>query len=127
MISPKVPKDAASTGLRVLLVEDESVIAMVMEDLLVQFGHKVIGPVGRVNKAVEMAQHEALDVAILDVNLNGQEVYPVAAALSARGIPFIFTTGYGEDKLPPRYRNRPILNKPFQWRDLRDVLAKIGR
>jgi CheY-like chemotaxis protein len=111
-------------GLRILLVEDESVIAMLLEDMLTQFGHEVVGPAARVGKAVEMAQHETLDFAILDVNVNGEEVYPVAAALAARGIPFVFATGYGKEGLRAPYSDRPALTKPFQWPDLSAVLAQ---
>jgi CheY-like chemotaxis protein len=115
------------TGLRVLLVEDESIIAMLLEDVLQQLGHQVVGPAARVSKAMELAEHEALDVAILDVNLNGQKVYPVAAVLAARGIPFVFASGYGRDSLPAPYGDRPTLIKPFQWRDLEMVLAQVQR
>jgi DNA-binding response OmpR family regulator len=113
-------------GLRILLVEDESVIAMLLEDILIQSGHEVVGPVARVDRAVEMARRETLDVAILDVNLNGQEVYPVAAVLAARGIPFVFATGYGKGRLRTPYQDRPTLTKPFQWGDVSALLDEIG-
>jgi CheY-like chemotaxis protein len=110
-------------GLRVLLVEDENLVAVLLEDMLAELGHSVVGPVARLKKALEMAQHEAIDLAILDVNINGEHAYPVAEALSARGIPFVFSTGYGESGLPPRYRGHPTLQKPFQQRDLERLLA----
>lgn len=111
--------------LRVLLVEDEIVIAVMLEDMLAELGHKVIGPVARLDKAVAMAQQEAVDVAILDVNLRGKEVYPVADALAARRIPFIFCTGYGKAGLHARYDGRPALQKPFQRHSLRELLAQV--
>lgn len=112
-------------GLRILVVEDESVIAMLLEDILTQFGHQVVGPVARLGKAVELAHHEALDMAILDVNLNGQEVYPVAEALAKREIPFVFASGYGKSSLRTPFGDRPVLTKPFQWRDLSMILARV--
>ena len=79
--------------------------------------------VPRVNEALAAAQREEFDLAILDVHLNGQAVFPVADALIERGIPFVFATGYGERGLPEQYRNRPILQKPFA----KDDLEKIAR
>jgi CheY-like chemotaxis protein len=112
------------SGLRVLLVEDEIMVALLLEDMLAELGHAVIGPVASLGKAVEMAQSEALDVAILDVNLSGKEVYPVADTLAARGVPFIFATGYGNGGLRAAYRHLPTLSKPFLRRDLLRVLAE---
>jgi CheY-like chemotaxis protein len=111
-------------GLRVLLVEDETVIAIMLEEMLAEFGHEVVGTVARLDKAMELARREAFDVAILDVNLNGKEVYPVAETLAARGIPFVFATGYGSGGLRADYRQRPTLPKPFLRSDLRQVLAE---
>jgi hypothetical protein len=74
-----------------------------------------------------MAQREPLDIAILDVNLNGQEVYLVAAALATRGIPFVFATGYGKHSLRPPYDDRPMLPKPFRRGDVYAALAEVRR
>jgi CheY-like chemotaxis protein len=112
-------------GLRVLLVEDEVMVALLFEEMLSEFGREVVGPVAHLGKAAEMAQREALDVAILDVNINGKEVYPVAEALAARGIPFIFATGYGKGGLRAPYGDRPTLQKPFLRRDLHALLAEL--
>lgn len=120
---PDKKPDRSALGLRVLLVEDEIVIAILLEDMLAELGHTVIGPVARIDKAVEMAQGETLDLAILDVNLDGKEIYPVAEVLDARGIPFLFSTGYGNGGLRALYRNRPILSKPFRRCDLLQALA----
>jgi DNA-binding response OmpR family regulator len=125
-MSPDAPSGSAPRGLRILLVEDEGVIAMLLEDILTQSGHEVVGPVARMDGAMAMAQRETLDAAILDVNLNGQEVYPVAAVLAARGIPFVFATGYDKGRLRAPYQDRPTLTKPFQWRDVSAALDKIG-
>jgi CheY-like chemotaxis protein len=122
MSSSALPR-LVGARLRVLLVEDEILVAMLLEDMLAELGHTIIGPVARLDKAVEMARSEALDLAILDVNLNGKEAYPVAEALDARGIPLVFATGYGTGGLRVLYRNRPTLSKPFLRRDLVQALA----
>ena len=111
--------------LRVLLVEDENLVALLLEDMLAELGHSVVGPVARLKKALEMAQREPIDVAILDVNINGEHAYPIADALAARKIPFVFSTGYGKGNLPPQYRDRPTLGKPFQQHDLQQLLAAL--
>lgn len=121
--SAREQPDRRASRLRVLLVEDEIMVAVLLEQMLGEFGYEVVGPVARLAKAVEMAQRERLDLAILDVNLNGKEVYPVAEALAARDIPFIFSTGYGNGGLRARYRDRPTLPKPFLRGDLLHVLA----
>lgn len=100
-------------------------VAMLLEDILAELGYEIVGPVAWVDKAVAMARGDALDAAILDVNLNGQEVYPVAEALAARGIPFVFATGYGHGGLRPPYGDRPTLPKPFRLRDVQAVLARL--
>src|SRR5437588_2254235 len=105
-------------GLRVLLVEDEIMVALLLEDMLAELGHEVVGPVARLDEALEMAQGQALDIALLDVNLNGKEIYPVVEALAARDIPFVFVTGYGKGALRAPYRHRPTLQKPFRRDDL---------
>ncbi len=79
-------------GLRVLLVEDEGLVALLIEEMLADLGHEVIGPFARLNKAMEAAQREQFDIAILDVNLDGEDTYDMADALAARNIPFIFST-----------------------------------
>ena len=114
-----------TSGLRVLLVEDENLVALLLEDMLAELGHTVIGPVARLNKALEMAQQEAFDVAILDININGGDTYPVADALASRDIPFVFSTGYGKNSLRPPYNDCPTLQKPFRQDDLKELFAKL--
>jgi CheY-like chemotaxis protein len=113
------------SGLRVLLVEDENLIALLLEDMLADLGHTVIGPVGRLEKALEISQREEFDVAILDVNINGGDTYPIAEALAARDIPFVFSTGYGKNSLRAPYHNRPTLQKPFQMDDLKKLFVEV--
>jgi CheY-like chemotaxis protein len=98
-----------------------------MEDMLAELGHAVVGPVARLTKALEIARHEPIDAAILDVNINGEEAYPIAEALAARGIPFFFSTGYGRGSLPAAYRDRPFLQKPFRQQDLERLFTEAFR
>ena len=123
-MSGLITPDAASSR-RVLVVEDEMLIGMLLEDMLTDMGHTVVAIVPRVNEALAAAQREEFDLAILDVHLNGQAVFPVADALIERGIPFVFATGYGERGLPEQYRKRPILQKPFAKDDLEMILAAL--
>src|SRR5262245_61102921 len=116
----------AAPSRRVLVVEDEMLIGMLLKDMLVDMGYVVVGVVPRVNEALAAVQRETFDFAILDVHLNGQAVFPVAEALSERGIPFVFATGYGERGLPDQYRSRPILQKPFAKEDLERTLALLN-
>jgi CheY-like chemotaxis protein len=112
-------------GLRVLLVEDEMMVALLVESMLVELGHEVTGPVGRLNQAVAMAERENLDFAVIDVNINGGKAYPVAAVLAARGIPFIFSTGYGRAGLAAPFEDRPALQKPYLVEDLRAAIEAV--
>lgn len=101
-------------GLRILLVEDEAMVAMIIEDTLNDLGCEIVGPMPSIEKALAAAQTtERIDGAFLDVNLRGELVYPVAEALAARGVPFAFVTGYGEKGIDARYRDAPVLTKPF--------------
>jgi CheY-like chemotaxis protein len=109
---------------RVLIVEDEIVVALFMEDVLSEFGYEVAAVIGHLEEAV--AREPDYDMAVLDVHLNGRSVFDFADALAARGIPFAFATGYGERGIPDRHRGRPVLQKPFQPEDLRRVLEQIG-
>jgi CheY-like chemotaxis protein len=122
-MSGLIPDGAPSR--RVLVVEDEMLIGMLLEDMLTDMGHTVVAIIPRVNEALATARSEEFDIAILDVHLNGQAVFPVAEALIERGIPFVFATGYGERGLPEQYRSRPILQKPFAMDDLARTLAAL--
>jgi len=107
---------------RILIVEDELMIRMLLEDMLSELGHSVAAEAARVEEALEAAKSADFDLAILDVNLNGEPISPVADVLAARGTPFVFATGYGERGLPESHRDRPTLKKPFQLEGLRQTL-----
>jgi CheY-like chemotaxis protein len=114
-----------STGRKVFVVEDEFLIRMLLEDMLADLGHDIAAVAGNVNEATELARTSEFDLAILDVNLDGRDVYPVADILAERGLPFVFVTGYGGRGLPEPYRERPTLQKPFQLEDLRSTLNAV--
>ena len=105
---------------RVLVVEDELLIRLLLEDMLSGLGYTVAAEATRMDEALEATKNADFDLAILDANLNGQPVSPVADALVARGTPFVFATGYGE--MPEPYRDRPTLMKPFQLDGLKQML-----
>jgi CheY-like chemotaxis protein len=107
---------------RVLIVEDDVMIRMLMEDMLSDLGFAVAAQASKVAEALAALNSIAIDVAILDVNLSGETTGPVAEALAARGTPFVFATGYGEHGLPEKFRDRPLLKKPFQIDGLKRML-----
>ena len=109
-------------GLRVLIVEDEALVAFQLEDMLADFGCAIIGPASRVGQALDLLGRKTVDAAVLDLNVGGELVYPVADALARRGRPYIFATGYGASGLTMPYRRRPVLQKPFLQDDLRKAM-----
>jgi DNA-binding response OmpR family regulator len=111
---------------RILVVEDEMLIGMLLEDMLTDMGHEVAAIVPRLKDALAAVERESFDLAVLDVHLHGESAFPVADALIAKGVPFIFATGYGERGLPENYRGRPVLQKPFARDDLDRLLKAIG-
>ena len=117
-----------TSGRRVLLVEDEAMIAMLVEDMLEDLGHELITVAARLEDAVAAAGNETIDLAILDLNLGGVLTYPAADALAERGIPFIFATGYGSGGLKEAYAARPTLQKPFNTDALGQAIDQaLGR
>jgi CheY-like chemotaxis protein len=120
-----MPPNAPTAALRILVVEDELMIRMLLEDMLGELGHTIAVAAARIDEALEAAKTAEFDLAILDVNLNGEPISPVADALVARGVPFVFATGYGEHGLPAPYRDRPTLKKPFQLEGLEQMLLSV--
>ena len=106
----------------VFLVEDEVMIRMMVADMLQELGFTVAAEAGEIGEAIRLAQSAFFDFAILDVNVNGKVISPVADLLKARNRPFIFATGYGSSGLPEEYRDRPSLQKPFQIETLGKVI-----
>src|SRR5262245_29845021 len=100
-------------GRRVLIVEDEAMISALIEMILGEAGCSNVGPVATVERALEIIEREACDAALLDIHVNGHEVYAVADVLTARGVPFVLVSGFARKQLPPRYRHCPYVAKPF--------------
>ena len=110
---------------RVLVVEDEAIVAIFLEELLTELGHEVAGVVSRLDEAMAHADDD-FDLAILDVHLAGEDVYPFADVLARRGVPFVFTTGMGSRGIPEHLRDRPTLQKPFRPQEFSEALAAIA-
>ena len=107
---------------RVLFVEDEAMVSMLIEDMLVDLGVEVVGPAARIDQALTLAREAEVEAAVLDINIGGHFTYPVADILQARGIPVIFATGYGAATLPERFRGTPTLQKPFDPQSFGEVV-----
>ena len=113
------------SGLRVLVVEDEMMVSMLIEDMLSDLGCSVVGPASRLDEAMAIARDGELDCAVLDVNLGGQPIFPLADLLRDAGRPFAFATGYGDAGLRDVDRGTPVLQKPFREGDLARVLGEL--
>jgi CheY-like chemotaxis protein len=111
-------------GLRVLVVEDESLIAELIADVLETAGCSILGPFPQLTEALQAAEAEHFDTALLDIDLGGSHSYPIADALARRNLPFAFLTGHGRGGLPAQYSKRPIVGKPFTSKDILDTLAR---
>ena len=109
-------------GRRVIVVDDETYVAMMLEDMLDDLGCVVVGVAQSVASGLALASSADVDVAVLDVNLGGQSITPVAEALAARGVPILFSTGYGRSGLASEWADRPVLAKPFAMSDLESAL-----
>lgn len=112
-------------GLRVLVVEDEMMVSMLIEDMLGDLGCQVVGPASRLDEAMALARLGQLDCAVLDVNLGGQSIFPLADLLRELGAPFAFATGYGDAGLRDVDKGSPVLQKPFREGDLARVLGEL--
>jgi PAS domain S-box-containing protein len=117
---------SAMPGNRLLLVEDEALTGMMMSDMLTELGFDVIGPFGRVADAMAAVGREDFQAAVLDVNLDGEMVYPVADAILARGVPFVFVTGYGAEGIDRRFAQVPVLQKPIERQMLQSAFIDCG-
>ena len=118
MTTPKI-----LNGKKVLVVEDEFLVALLLEDFLLEFGCIPVGPYNTVAAALKALTIETFDLAVLDVNLGGEPVYPVAYALSERHLPFLLVSGYGNEAILPGHDNWTVCSKPFKAENLADMLA----
>ena len=110
---------------RILVVEDDFLVATLLAEILESVGWQVVGPVAHLAAALDAVANEGVDAAVLDVNLGGHAVYPVAEVLVARRVPFVFVTACGRETLPPLFCGRPHLGKPFAPRELIDAVARL--
>lgn len=116
--------EARGRPLKVLVVEDESVVAMLVEDVLAELGHQVIGVAPTLKDALRAATELEFDLAVIDVNLNGERSYPIAEILRAKRLPFVFLTGYGALGLDEQWRNAAVVQKPFEIDDLEAAIER---
>jgi DNA-binding response OmpR family regulator len=101
------------SGASLFLVEDEALIRMMIADMIVEFGHRVVAEAGNIDEATALAGSAQFDLALLDVNIVGSNVSPAAEIIERRGLPLLFVTGYRQNSIPPHFQDRPILSKPF--------------
>ena len=113
------------SGRRILVVEDEALVAMLVEDALLDAGAEVVGPVATVMEALALLRGQLPEAAVLDLNLAGETSTPVADELARLGVPFVVATGYGADGLPPGHANVPVLAKPYDPADLTAALSRL--
>ncbi len=112
-------------GVRVLIVEDEPMIALVLEDMLDALGVEIVETATTLSEAMAAASSCGLDAAILDINLEGEMSYPAAERLASRGVPFIFVTGYAPETVPPSLANAPVIDKPYRPDAIAAALAAV--
>ncbi|MGA7993832.1 MAG: response regulator [Bradyrhizobium sp.] len=117
--------DKLLSGRRVLVVEDEMLVLIMIEDMLADLGCQSVTSAATVDKALTLINAQAFDVALLDMNLNGTDSHPVADALSARGVPFIYSTGNTGQSSKDGYSDRPVLKKPFKYEEMAGILARL--
>lgn len=109
---------------RVLIVEDEAMISMLIEDMVLDSGCEIVGPAARLDHALTLALQVEIDIGLLDINVDGSVVFPVADVLRFRNIPFIFATGYDFRTLPERFRDNPTLSKPFSYQSFLETMRR---
>jgi CheY-like chemotaxis protein len=109
-------------GLRVFVVEDEFAVLLLVEDMLTELGCELVGTASRMSEATRLARELYFDAAVLDVNINGETIGPVAEIVAGRGAGMVFSTGYGRSGVDPRWRDRPILQKPYRIEEFADAL-----
>lgn len=123
----KAGMDKLLSGRSILVVEDEMLVLLNVEDMLADLGCTSVSAAATADQALALIAAQAFDAAMVDVNLNGSKSYLVADALAARGVPFVFSTGYSGESLDDGYRDRPVLGKPYREADLVEILTRLLR
>jgi PAS domain S-box-containing protein len=118
------PNEIVISGNRVMIVEDEALVAMALRESLDEMGFSVLGPFSRITEAMVALRNNEIDAAVLDVNLGGELIYPLADVLAAGGIPFVFVTGYGAEEIEHRFASVPVLQKPIEREALQAIFAR---
>jgi len=116
---------ADPNGCRILLVEDSPVVGPFTADLLGDLGCEVVGPAPTMAAARELIEKEEFEAALMDVHIRGERVFPLCEALEAKGVPFIFTSGYADWTMPGKWRDRPRLQKPYTIDQVKDALTEL--
>jgi CheY-like chemotaxis protein len=116
---------SSTRKLRVLVIEDEGLVAFFIEDMLTEMGHEVGAVASRMQEPLDLAKTGTFDLAIVDVNLDGQPSYPIAEILKERGVPFVFATGYGSKGIDPKFVDNPVLAKPFVMAEFQKLLPTL--
>jgi len=119
--------DTSTRKASVLVVEDEVMISMMVTDMLVDLGHSIAAEAGEIDEALRLAESADFDLAILDVNVNGRTIEPVAKVVERRKLPLLFSTGYSVDALPESFRGHPALQKPFRIDTLQSAIDEVLR
>lgn len=125
-VGPRGSDAELPPGFRVIVVEDEFMIAMAVEAVVIEAGGVVVDMAATLNQAIDLARNGGFDAALLDINLNGENSFPVAKSLDGRGIPYAFITGYGRQMVPEDFAAAPLLTKPYTREDLVRVLAGLA-
>jgi CheY-like chemotaxis protein len=120
------PAGTPLEGHRVLVVEDEELISLMLVDVLEELGAAVVGPAASVPDALRLVEQGGMTAALLDLSLRGETVYPVADQLAAQGVPYVFITGYGQGHLAARHGHAPVLTKPFGPDQLGELFTRVG-
>lgn len=110
-------------GVSVFLVEDETLIRMMIAEMIEELGHKVVAEAGSIQAAEPLARTSPFDLGIFDINIGGSVISPIAEIVAARGLPFIFVSGYGPEGLPAMFKGKPVLRKPFSIAEFGSVIT----
>lgn len=114
-----------NAGAKVLIVEDESLIAMLVEDMLMELGYEVVGVASSLKEGETMVTSKTFDAVLLDVSLQGEKSFPIAEMLEKKGIPFVFSSGFDSTEIGANFSSRPLLRKPFKLSELEEILLSL--